>query len=143
MTHGTEQVVYEGADQHLYQLVWNGSAWINQDLTAISGTSVLAAPASGLTSFSFSTADAQVVYVGTNQHVYQLAWTGSTWVNQDLSAMSGSSILASISSALTSFSVSSGAEQVVYQSTNQHIYELVWNGSAWINQDLTALGGNP
>jgi hypothetical protein len=143
LSHGTEQVVYQGADQHVYQLVWTGSAWINQDLTTMAGSSISVAPGSGLTNYSLSTTDLQVVYLGADQHVYQFAWNGSVWLNQDLTVMAGSNIpLANSGSNFTRFSLSRGTEQVVYQGADQHVYQLVWTGSAWINQDLTAMTGS-
>lgn len=135
------QVVYLGADQHVYQLVWiPGSTWVSQDLTNFSGTlAPLAAPGSALTNYSVGPNNEQVVYLGTNQHVYQLAWVpGVTWVSQDLTALSGGPPAASGSS-LSTYTLGSTNAEVIFMGANHHIYQLVWNGSTWISQDLTAL----
>jgi subtilisin family serine protease len=135
------QVVYLGADQHVYQLVWiPGSTWVSQDLTNFSGTlAPLAAPGSSLANYSVGPNNAQVVYLGTNQHVYQLVWIpGSTWISQDLTALSSGPPAAS-GSALSTYTLGNNNAEVVFMGANHHIYQLLWNGSTWISQDLTVL----
>jgi hypothetical protein len=79
-------IYYQGANQHIYQYWLNGSTWVNSDLTSVSGTSVAAASGTRLTSF-LDTAGEHAVYVGQNNHIYQLFWNGSLEANQDLTDM--------------------------------------------------------
>jgi hypothetical protein len=134
-----DHVYYIGANQHVEQLVWTGSAWANNDLTTQVGNSVLASGSSGLTSLYFSLAD-HVYYIGSNQHVEQLMWTGSGWANNDLTAQIGNAVLAEASSALTSLYFAS-SDHIYYIGSNQHVEQLVWTGSGWANNDLSANAG--
>jgi hypothetical protein len=142
-----EHVYYRGTNQHVYQLDFplGGTAWVDQDLTAFTG-GALAASGSALTSFADSSGE-HVYYLGTNQHVYQLDFPlgGTAWVDQDLTAFTDGA-LAATGSALAGYSLNSGSvsgEHVVYLGTNQHIYQLYFEegGTAWVDQDLTALSG--
>jgi hypothetical protein len=83
-----EHAFYLGTNQHVYQLIWtSATGWNNQDLTAITGNT-LAEAGSALTGFADSVGE-HTFYLGTNQHVYQLIWTGATgWSNQDLTTIS-------------------------------------------------------
>ena len=137
----TSHLFYIGVDQHIYQLFFDGRGWTNQDLTAASGLNVLAATGSGLTSY-FVAADSSshVYYVGTDQHVHQLFFDGQGWTNQDLTAASGAIALAANGSALTSFFVENGfTSHVFYIDANQHVQQLFFNGVQWFDQDVTAL----
>jgi hypothetical protein len=135
------QVVYEGTNQHIYQLVWvPGTTWVSQDLSDFSGTlAPLAAIGSALTNYSVGSNNEQVVYIGANRHVYQLAWVpGVTWVSQDLTTLASAPLAASGSS-LSAYSLGSTNAEVVFMGADHHIYQLVWTGTTWISQDVTAM----
>jgi Fungal fucose-specific lectin len=126
---------YIGANQHVYELYWNGSTWTNGDITAATGNN-LAASNSSLTSWTGATTHG-VYFIGANQHIYELYFNGTVWSSGDLTAATGNT-LAATNSALTGWASSSSGHAVYYEGTNQHIYELYWNGSAWTNGDVTA-----
>jgi len=71
------------------------------------------------------------------QHVYQVY--GSTTL-QDVTVAAGAPVPASLSTALTSYSLSDGAEHVYFISANQHVNELV---CCWTNNDISAAVGGP
>jgi hypothetical protein len=136
-------VFYIGTNQHVYQLFTAQSGifgtWTTSDLTEASDTSVVAASATALTAFSDSAGE-HVFYVGTNQHVYQLYFNGTSWSNQDLSG-SGTVADDECGAKLTSFSDSYG-EHVYYVGTNGHVYHLYWNSQyGWALQDMTTWSG--
>jgi RHS repeat-associated protein len=134
---GSLHVAYRDTSNHVNYLVSSSGSWSNQDLTALSGSSVTAASNSGLTSFS-DTAGDHVYYLAANQHEYHLLWNGTTWTNQDLTSLSGTTLLAASGSALTGYSLSDGTEHTAYRGANQHIYHMVWiPGTGYQNQDLT------
>jgi subtilisin family serine protease len=135
---GSHAVYYVGTDQHVHELFWNGSAWSNGDVSAATGAPA-ASTTAGLTSIVSGNSHA-VYYVGTDQHVYELFWNGSTWTNGDLIAATGGTPSSS-TGGLTSIVTSPGAHAVYYVGTNQHVYELFWNGFAWSDGDLTAATG--
>lgn len=136
---GMQCIDFVGPDQHLYQIVNNGSGWTSQDVTAVTGLPVVA---SGSVLSSFVDGGAiSVAFFGSNQHVYEAVylmgqgWTGGV----DLTAASGAPAAARGSS-LTSYV--DGAQNWVYQGANQHIYEIVFSGS-WGWTDTTATSGAP
>lgn len=150
-SYGGQHVIYLGRNQHIYQLYWDDAngVWSNQDLTAETGNT-LAASGSASTAFLGrvfeNNHDSQdIIYLGTNNHVYQLWFNPSaaSWTNQDLSSYpSTGSILAAPGSAITGFvdpNILAGGEHAFYLGTNQHVYQLYHDLAAgtWTNQDLT------
>jgi hypothetical protein len=144
--NNNRHIIYLGTNSHVYQLWFNGPAasWANQDLTAGTGNT-LAASGSALAQFFDSFGGQHVVYLGRNQHVYQLFWDDATgtWSNQDLTATTGNTLAAS-GSPLTAFlgrifSKNRDSEDIIYLGTNGHVYQLWFNPSSgsWTNQDLT------
>src|SRR5262249_279901 len=93
MNDGSVHVFYVGANQPCYDLNWNGTAgWNNQDLTALNGTSGLAAAGSKLSALAPASGPIPlaVYYEAANQHVYQWYWSPSAgWQNQDLTLTTG------------------------------------------------------
>ncbi|HKF23372.1 MAG TPA: hypothetical protein VKE93_17500, partial [Candidatus Angelobacter sp.] len=140
-------IIYLGTNAHVYQLWFKAStaSWANQDLTAATGNT-LAETGSALAQFFDSFGGQHVVYLGRNQHVYQLFWDDATgaWSNQDLTAATGNTLAAS-GTALTAFlgrvfSKNRDSEDIIYLGTNGHVYQLWFNPSSasWTNQDLTS-----
>ena len=139
-----EHVFYTGTNHHVYQLVQTSTgSWTYQDLTtAVPGGGALAVTGSALTSFADSFGE-HIIYVGTNQHVYQLyySWSSKAWVDQDLNSMASGAPVAASGSALTSFLDSQ--EHIVYQATNQHLYQFYTHPGSWLYQDLITGGALP
>ena len=139
-----EHVFYLGANQNVYQLWYSygSSEWFLQDLTTSSG-GPLAAAGSHLTSFADSFGE-HIVYMGTNEHVYQIYYNSShgNWVDQDLTATT-SGVSAASGSALSSFADNSG-EHVIYIGADLHIFQFYYpaSGTGWIDQDLNGLASN-
>src|ERR1044071_1385886 len=144
---GSSHTFYFDSSQHICQVYWNSvSGWVNEDLTAITGNTLVGA-GSGLTSVGLANGAVNVFYVGPNQHIYDMYWSASGgWNNQDLTAITGNTPAAS-GSALTSTTLSdgspSGTVHAFYFGPNQHVYHLYFSTAAgWANQDLTAITGN-
>src|SRR6185437_16172768 len=141
-----QQVFYEGANQHVYQMYFDpNSGWHAQDVTAAAGAPT-AASGSALTSFFNPAGNVQqIFYEGANQHVYQMYFDPSSgWHAQDVTAAAGAPIAGS-GSALTSFFNPTGnLQQVFYEGTNQHVYQMWFDPtSGWHAQDVTAAAGAP
>src|SRR6516225_5981955 len=89
-----------------------------------------------------------VVFVGPNQHVYELSYNLSNsttaWSNTDLTAATGSPLAAAGSSLAAFYAKSAGLEHIVYLGTNGHIAFLSFNSSSssWTFSDPTAATGN-
>ncbi|MBV8549988.1 MAG: hypothetical protein JOY54_01720 [Acidobacteriaceae bacterium] len=139
--NSADHVYYVDSTQHVNQLLWTGTRWVNNDLTADSGSTTLAAVGSALTTLYFNGSD-HVYFFDTNGNVNQLLWTGSAWVDNNLTADSGSTHIAATGAGITSLYFSTG-DRVYYIDTNQHVNVMGWTGAAWRDIDLTALARVP
>jgi hypothetical protein len=136
-------VYYQSANGHIHQTYTvDGSTWQDQDLTTIAkGTPGRAGWMAG-----FNIANFQYVYfVATSGHVHQLFYNNSTWTEKDLTALSGSEVVAS-GSGVAAFVIAGGTDQfeVFFAGTDKHIVELSsTNNGTWTAADLTDLTGAP
>jgi len=134
---GTYHVAYLDGSSHINELVYASGTWSDQDATAASTATVTASANSQLTSFADAAGD-HIYYLASTQHEYQLLWNGSSWANQDLTALSGTTVLAASGSVLSSFSLNDGSEHSFYIGANQHVYQMLYlSGKGYFNQDLT------
>jgi hypothetical protein len=131
---------YVDINQHVNQLLWTGTQWVNQDLTVAAGTATLASSGSAVANLIDSNGP-HIVYIDTNQHVNQLMWTGAIWLNDNLTTDAGTIRLAAADSALTTM-IDNAGPHVLYIDTNQHVNQLMWTSSGWLNDDLTADAGS-
>lgn len=131
-----EYIFYVGASEHIHEVTYNGE-WQSYDLTSATGGPV-AASNSALTAFGDGYGQ-HALYIGTNQHIYQLYYNPSEgyWVDQDLTATTGGAVAVS-GSALTSFFDTWG-EHTFYVGSNGDVYQLYYNETAWVDQDLMSL----
>ena len=133
-------IVYIDTHQHVNQLMWTGAVWINDDLTADAGSTRLAGADSALTTLIDSTGP-HVLYIDTSGHVDQLMWTDTGWIDDDLTADARSTHDSSEDGDLSGF-VDGARVNIGYIAANQHVNQLVWTGSEWVNQDLTMAAGS-
>jgi hypothetical protein len=141
-TNGGQHWVYLGANQHLYQIFWKPGSGIGfTDLIAAAGGPV-AASGSALSSYIDNGGTPHCIYLGTNQHIYQILFgSDGTFGSGDITAGSGAPVAAA-GSALNSYTDSNGAQHWVFLGADNHVYQAIWIpnvGSGF--QDLTVLGG--
>jgi len=111
-----------------------------------SGSVQPAAAGSPLVGYVQSDGTSHTFYLAPNQHLYHLFWSSpSTWTNQDLTVLTGST-LAAANSSLNALLDSKGVGQVFYLDSNQHVHRS--SCCAWQDQDLTgsytaAASGSP
>jgi hypothetical protein len=137
---GALEVYYVGIDQHIHQLSWNSvNGWHNYDLSAMA--SAPAASPGGLTALVDTLTGAlEVYYVGTDRHLHQLQWSGSSgWHTFDVSANTGAAAAAIGQGTLTSFiDMLNSALELYYVGTDQHVHQASWNASTgWHTADIT------
>jgi hypothetical protein len=145
-------VFYMGTNNHIYQLSglpdgsqngnYDGYLWFWVDLTNWAG-GPLVSSYPNLTAASDPGGE-HVYYEGQDGHIHQYFWNNSTWLNQDLTQLSGATALGPVQLyGITSFSDSAG-EHVFYMNyPNDHIYELVSsNDSTWGIEDWTNFSGS-
>jgi len=143
---GTDNVFYQGTDQHVHVLTWSAGAPWAEDTRIGDSPAPAAAFASALTGHMNAWSE-ELFYIGTNQHVYEI-WRWSQdfdgWHSTDVTLANGSKPLAAIGSSLAGFYDSyAGTDAVFYVGTDQHVHELLFSEGAWTGIDLTAESGAP
>ncbi len=135
---GTQHWAYLGANEHLYHVYWTSAkGYAFDDVTAATGAPV----AAGTAVTGFVSSVPQWAYFGSNQHVYNFWQSGSNYGFQDATAGAGAPAAAA-GSPLVGFVDSGGAQHWAYFGTNQHVYNVYWNGS-YGSGDATAASGAP
>jgi hypothetical protein len=120
----------------------NQQRWINQDLTGIAPGAPLAETWTGISSFADSYGE-HVYYVATDQHVHQLYFDNTSWVDQDLTnSTNGPSAATAAVIGISSFADGYG-EHVYYVATDQHVHQHFFNNTSWVDQDLTNSTAGP
>lgn len=136
-------VYYQSSNGHIHQTyTTTGSNWQDQDLTKIAG----GASARAVWMAGFNIANFQYVYfVATTGHVHQLFYNNSTWTEKDLTALSGSEVVAS-GGGVAAFAIVGGSDQfeVFFIGTDKHMVALSSsNNQTWTFGDLTDQTGAP
>lgn len=137
-------VFYQGTNGQVYEFYYDGSGaggtvYTFDDPTSLGGGPVAASHAA-VTSF-IDGGVMHIFYLGTNNNVYELYWTGGTsWHSDDPTSLAGAPVATS-GSALTSFVDGSGVMHVFYLNS-QDVHELYWS-SAWHTDNVNAEAGAP
>ena len=121
---------------HLHHLWYNNSNWQDQDLIALTG----GANSYGAGVAAFYTAPNQelhVYYADTNGYIHQLYYKGSTWSDQNLTALTGAPL--ALVGGISGFAIGN-LQYVFYVSVDQHVHQLNYNNINWTDSDLTSLG---
>ena len=84
---------------------------------------------------------AEAYFIGTNQHVYELWWNG-VWHTADVTAAAGAPVATAGSPLAVQVDTITNTVEAYFIGTNQHVYELWWNG-VWHTADVTAAAGAP
>jgi RHS repeat-associated protein len=135
---------YEGANQHIYSVYWNGGAgaWQTLDFTSWSGATNIAA---ALTSLANNPVGPHMFYFSSSQHLDDMLWNGSAWVNADLTSLANTTMVPASGSSLSSHgTVAGGTYHIFFEGGNQHVYHTYYNPSAsgWFNDDPLVAASN-
>jgi hypothetical protein len=137
--NGGEHIGYFGnslnSDYPVSQLWWNGSSWVNQNLTSMSNSS--GSHSVGIASMTDAGDGMHIAYFDLSGDINLLtSYGGTTWSNQNVTEAAGGQ---TGDSPITSYVYPSGQFHIVYASaSNSHICQYWWTGSTWVAQDLTA-----
>jgi hypothetical protein len=123
--------------QHVHQLSYNGSNWVDQNLGGAQ-TYVFSQISSILTT---SNNQEHVYYFGGKPyHLRQLFYNGTNWSDEDLTAETGAPEPNEY--AVSAFSIGN-YQYVYYIDLNYDLHQLLYNNSSWIDTDLTKIVGGP
>ena len=139
---GVHHVAYRTTDGHLHELWWQGQGAVGHgDLTA--QAQAVAAAGDPWPYYDPVRSTNIVAFRGTDGNIRSLYWGPAGTVGQDdLSGFAGTPEASGEPFAW--FTASEDTHRIVYRATNNHIYELFWNGVAPVQgRDLTALSGAP
>jgi len=135
----TARVVYLGIDNHIWELYYIGSEakWVATDLNGAAGGEAAAAwpaPVPYLTDFANQGPTARVLYLGTDNHIWELYYVGSTarWEPADLywaAFPHAAPATAAPVAYLTDFANQGPTARVVYQAEGQNVLELAYAGA--------------
>lgn len=126
--------------EHVHQLYYNNSQWVDQDLTALTGGGI-AAPYGAIAAF-YTTPNQQlhVYYVDVNlNHVHQLYYNNTNWSDSDLTAITGGP--AASVYGISAYNIGN-LQYIFYTGSDSHIHEIIYNNYDWTDQDITALAGS-
>jgi hypothetical protein len=141
---GSDNIFYQGTDQHVHLLTWSPGLTWTQDTRMASAPA--AAFASALTGHMNAESE-ELFYLGSNQHIYEL-WRWSLnfdgWHSTDVTMANQSKPLAAVGSPLAGFyDAKAGSDAVFYIGTDQHVHELLFVSGTWTGIDVTSASGAP
>ncbi|MFI5351379.1 MAG: hypothetical protein ACHQZS_00310 [Candidatus Binatales bacterium] len=134
----TDNVFYQGTDQHVHLLTWSpGGNWAEDPRLANAPAATFAGALTG----HMSAKSEEIFYMGTNQHIYEL-WRWSKnfdgWHSTDVTLANGQKPLPAIGSPLAGFyDAKAGTDAVFYVGTDRHVRELVFSLGRWTGVDVT------
>jgi len=137
-TDNRSAIVYRSTTNHVIELKSNfGSQppWLVTDLTTASNAQVTATMGSA---FPYVRSDGwnTIVYIGSDNHIHELATQGSGWSDGDLSNAAGSSAVPSTEP--WGYRRSDSCNSVVFVGTDNILHELALCGGGWGSHILPA-----
>jgi len=137
-----QYVFYVDTNLHVHELNYNNVGWTDQDLISLTNghladtAPLLAFPTKPNNQF-------HVYYQGTDIHMYQLYFDGSSWSNEDLTSAVGG---AYCDSTLWMAGFAVGNLQHFFCagygfSSNLDMLHFYYNNSRWVYEDVTFLSG--
>jgi hypothetical protein len=132
--NGHLHVYYSTTDQHVHQLYFNGTNWVDQDLTAIA-SGPLSLGFGGISGFTIGH-NQHIFYLGADLHVHQLYSVGASWADQDVTVLAGGPVT-DFDSLVAYPTTPDNHFHVFYLANNSNdLHELNFNGSSWSDLDL-------
>ncbi|MBZ5494505.1 MAG: hypothetical protein LAO76_26575 [Acidobacteriia bacterium] len=129
----TPMMFYEGANQHLFCVYWYAptTTWSNADLHSLSGATNLMAPNGSISAAMWgTTGNIHALFLDTNQNLNRIVWSGTAWITNNLTSMTGAAVAAA-GSKLTTIATGTPIDLMTfYEGAGQHIYSIYWNNSA-------------
>jgi hypothetical protein len=123
--------------QHVHQLSYNGSTWVDQNLGG-GQAYVFSQIASILT--TPNNQEHVYYFAGSPWHVHQLFFNGTSWSDEDLTVETGAPLPNEY--AVSAFSVGN-YQYVYYTDLNYDLHQLLYNNSTWADTDLTKIVQGP
>jgi hypothetical protein len=123
--------------QHVHQLSYNGSTWVNEQLPSAQ-TTVSTSIASILT--KPNNQEHVYYFAGDSADVHQLFYNGTNWSDEDLTIATGAPQPDPFS--VAAFAVGN-YQYVFYIDFHGDVHQLLYDNSGWVDTDLTEITGGP
>ena len=65
------------------------------------------------------------------------------WIDQDLTSLTGAALPNPGTGVAAFNTIDNGHLHVYYSTTDQHVHHLYFNGTDWVDRDLTTIAGGP
>jgi len=148
-----QHVFYIGySDSHVHELYYNNAGWSDQDITAAAGGVAANLSAPQLVGFPTKPNNQfHIYYEDTNLDMHQLYFNGTSWTDEDLTALTGASCYPGSpfppagASYIAGFAV--GNLQHLFcagldaTKTHEHLIHIYYNNASWTSEDVTAKVG--
>jgi hypothetical protein len=138
-----QHVNFIGANNDIYELYYNGSLWIYNDLCSFTGSPPAASGSPVVGYVTPWNNQQQVVYLGNDNDIHQLFWNGQQWNSSDLTQLTGAPAPIARSALTGYFTTYNQQQHINYIGTDYHVHELVWANGHWNHNDLTHSTGAP
>ena len=137
-----QHIDYVGLDDHVHELMFDGTRWNAGDLTQLSGGTMLPDFTTALTGYVTPWDGQQHVdFAGTDGHVHEMRYAGTWQPIYDLTnAASAPNIVAcSLDAYVSSFN--GNQQHVNFIGTDHQVWELVYAGNGWVRNNLSGPTG--
>ncbi|MGA8027522.1 MAG: hypothetical protein WB992_10265, partial [Bryobacteraceae bacterium] len=137
--HSTVRVYYIGSDQHVHELFLTGGLWQAADLTALTGTGKAAANSMFANLYDPLYDALRTYYIGADQHVHELFFSGDVWHDGDLTDITGAANAIAGSGLATLYDPKYKAIRTDYIGVDQKVHELFLSEGFWRDSDLPGI----
>ncbi|WP_188399918.1 hypothetical protein [Sporomusa sp. GT1] len=133
-----QHIIFIDANNHIGQIVYDGTKLMYEDLTVAANAPTPQA-SSPLTSFASEYNKQQhIIFIDANNHIGQIVYGGTKLMYEDLT-VGADAPTPQVGSPLTSFMSEYNQQQhVIFIDANNHIGQIVYDGTKLTYEDLTA-----
>jgi fucose-binding lectin len=126
--------------EHMIHIYYNNSVWTSEDITALVGGGTIASNGA-VAGFRYPGKTQLEVYGVTFEgHVHQFTFKGKKWTDVDLTASIGAPSDYWYGGAIA-FPTTPNNQFHFYYQPSPEVYQLYFNGTSWLVNDLTRGGG--
>ena len=140
--NGAFRIDYAGIDSHIHEAFIVNGKWGTQDVTAITGATPVASDAAIASIVDTMNNAFRIDYAGVDSHIHELFIVNGGWGAQDLTAITGSTLIAAGSGISSVLDFNSNVFRLDYEGTDSHVHEIHIVNGAWGAQDLNQIGGS-
>ncbi len=128
-----------GTEGHLWQNYWENNQWNWYDAGTPSTTTVATVVSAGVGVCTTGDGRLYAFVIGSDGHLWQNYWTGSTWVWDDLGTP-GNVVSNTVTAGIGASTTPDGRPYAWVADSDGHLWQNYWTGSTWVWDDLGTPG---